>query len=180
MRLKTFQAPSMSEALQQIKETLGEHAIIVTTREDQSGWVRVTAAVEASVMKDALALEPAPQEPAEAAIDAITGALLKHRAPAAVSDKIISSAMTINGSDARKVLAKALARCFTFAPEDLMKKPLLLVGPPGAGKTLMAAKLAAQAVMDGDRPAVISTDIMRAGGTLQLEAFLNIMSLPLS
>ena len=56
---------------------------------------------------------------------------------------------------------------------------VILVGPPGAGKTLMAAKMAARAVMDGHKPAVITTDIARAGGVEQLSAFLDILSVPL-
>jgi flagellar biosynthesis protein FlhF len=55
----------------------------------------------------------------------------------------------------------------------------MLVGPPGAGKTLMAAKLAARAVLDGRKPTVITTDTARAGGVEQLSAFLDILGLPL-
>ena len=47
MRLKSFYAKTMTEAMQMVRETLGEDAIIVATREEKGGKaVRVTAAVE--------------------------------------------------------------------------------------------------------------------------------------
>lgn len=199
MRLKSFQAKSMSEAMRQIKETLGDDAIIVSTKEEAGGWVRVTAAVEQAAPAEAAApaavaaaasaaggrtqpaamIEEEPDD--EAIIDCITDALLKHRVPAAVSDKILSAAMTVAGTDAKTTLTKALQKTFGFRELHPKKGngPVILVGPPGAGKTLMTAKLAARHVMEGHRPAIITTDLARAGGIEQLEAFLNILSLPL-
>ena len=47
MRLKSFYAKTVTEAMQMIRETLGEDAIIVATREDAGGkGVSVTAAIE--------------------------------------------------------------------------------------------------------------------------------------
>lgn len=117
----------------------------------------------------------------ETITELITDAMLKHRVPGAVSEKIITAALVQTARDPKKNLARALERVFSFepppAPEDA--QPVLLVGPPGAGKTLMTAKLATKAVMDGLRPAVITTDIQRAGGIEQLAAFLDILELPL-
>jgi flagellar biosynthesis protein FlhF len=102
---------------------------------------------------------------------------MKHRIPAVISDKIISVVMTLPEKDPKKALSRALQKTLPFASAS--KKPLVLVGPPGAGKTLMAAKLAARAVLDGKKPVVITTDIARAGGVEQLSAFLDILSVPL-
>lgn len=51
MRLKSFNAKTMTEAMQMVREALGEDAIIVATREEQGGpsrggSVRVTAAID--------------------------------------------------------------------------------------------------------------------------------------
>jgi flagellar biosynthesis protein FlhF len=47
MRLKTFYAKTMTEAMQMVRDALGENAIIVATREEQGGRrVRVTAAID--------------------------------------------------------------------------------------------------------------------------------------
>jgi flagellar biosynthesis protein FlhF len=181
MRLKSFHAKSMSEAMRQVRDTLGDDAIIVNTREETSGWVKITAAVE----QQSPAAEKVKKEDdgfdSETIIEMITDTLLKHRVPGSVSEKIIAVAMTIHDKDPKKVLSAALKRTFSFESLFAKKKqkPIMLVGPPGAGKTLMAAKLAARAVLEGQKPAVITTDIARAGGVEQLSAFLNILSLPL-
>lgn len=47
MRLKSFYAKTMAEAMQMVRESLGEDAIIVATREENGGKaVRVTAAID--------------------------------------------------------------------------------------------------------------------------------------
>lgn len=171
----------MNDALRQVKDALGNDAIIVSTREED-GYVRITAAIEHMP-------EPAERKQAAApagydedtVMEMITDVLLKHRVPASVSDKITSAASILNNNDPQQTLAKALEKTLFMLPPKKKdtQKPLILVGPPGAGKTLMTAKLAAQAVMGGEKPAIITTDIARAGGVEQLSAFLNILELPL-
>lgn len=175
----------MSDAMRQIKAELGEEAIIVSSREEDSGWVRVTAAVEQvnaepENVKETLKREEKGLDE-DAVVEAITDSLLKHRVPASVSDKLIAAASAkAQAGDPRRTLAAALEKTFSFKDLHGKKpKPVILVGPPGAGKTLMAAKLAAEAVLNGHRPAVVTTDITRAGGIEQLQAFLDILSLPL-
>jgi len=174
MRLKSFHAKSMSEAMKQVRDLLGEDAIIVSSREEKSGWVKITAAIEK---------EPAPPpedaHDAEAALEELTDTLLRHRIPASVSDKLMSVAMTRTEKTSNAILAAALAKTFRFET-PAVKKPLALVGPPGAGKTLTTAKLAARAVMEDARPFVVTTDIARAGGVEQLSAFLDILGVPLA
>lgn len=195
MRLKTFQAKTMSDALRQIKETLGDDAIIVSTRDEAGGWVRVTAAVEQvnpepEPLKEALRRETAPlKDPAsgenedpELIAERVTDTLLRHRVPASVSDKLLTQIMVQPPGSTHTVLSKALAKTFgfrDFAGAKSKSVPLMLVGPPGAGKTLMTAKLAARQAMEGQSPTVITTDTARAGGIEQLKAFLDILGLPL-
>ena len=45
MRLKSFHAPSMVEAMRLVRDALGDDAIIVATREEEGG-VRLTAAID--------------------------------------------------------------------------------------------------------------------------------------
>jgi len=240
MRLKSFLANSMREAMHKVREELGEDAIIVTTREMSGGRVRITAAIEQqnrygidlpefdldetveddprpdvsetqgintdqSARPEIFPWRPAPMaEPPpekddflaqwledsgeipgehkqEDIIELVTDAMLRHRFPANVSEKIISTATLIEGRSLRETLAKAIATHFDFDPLPLgpYKKPIILVGPPGAGKTLNTAKLATRAVMNGLKPAVISTDIVRAGGLEMLSTFLDVLDLEL-
>ena len=176
----------MTDAMRQIKDALGDDAIIVSTKES-GGMIRVTAAIDQEDM-------PLPAEKPRAApvakardgfseeetVEIITDTLLKHRVPGFVSERIVAAAMLHSGHDPKQALAAALQKTFSFAPlKPKAAKPLLLAGPPGAGKTLMTAKLATKAVMEGKKPVIITTDIARAGGIEQLSAFLSILKLPL-
>lgn len=196
MRLKTFQAKTMSDAMRQIKETLGEDAIIVSSRDEPGGGVRVTAAIEqvnpdADKPQEALRREarqsaagnagPEIEDP-DLIAERVTDTLLRHRAPASVTDKLVSTLMTLPAGNTQNTLSRALGKVFGFRDLSIHNKtntPLMLVGPPGAGKTLMTAKLATKQVMEGNKPAVFTTDTARAGGVEQLKAFLDILGLPL-
>ncbi len=79
-------------------------------------------------------------------------------------------------------LEAALARVLRFgalALDGESPQPLLLAGPPGAGKTLTVARLATRLVMAGAQPLIITTDGRRAGATEQLAAFTRLLGLTL-
>ena len=75
-------------------------------------------------------------------------------------------------------LEPALAAALRWAPLD-GSGAVLLVGPPGAGKTLTAARLATRMVLAGITPTVITADDRRAGAAEQLAAFTRLLDLPL-
>ena len=197
MRLKTFYAKSMTEAMRQVKEALGDDAIIVATRDEPGGSVRITAAVEQTSSLPAPTVKTRPaalkkthvaENQATALIDdedgvaeSLTSLLLAHRTPSSVAEKIISAAASIGIEDEAEALTTALAAVYKFEPLPLKRhgRPIVLVGPPGAGKTLTSAKLAARATLNGLKASVITTDTARAGGIEQLQAFLDILSIEL-
>ncbi len=207
MRLKSFYAKSMTEAMQMVKDTLGEDAIIVATREENGGKVvRVTAAVEQEdnyiAEHEAEAeekrtphfevetgdaadkgewLQYDDEENEEAVIERLTDAMLRHSVPDEITDQVISCATVIGLNSAGRALVAALEHLYSFRP--IPQKPsetaLMMVGPPGSGKTLATAKLAARSVMAGHSVAVITTDTVRAGGIEQLAAFTKILRVDL-
>lgn len=201
MRLKSFYAKNMTEAMQMIRQTLGEDAIIIATREENGGRsVRVTAAIDPSDNAPAFEigtrnraskiptsgipqnyLQYDEEEDAEDAItEILTDTMLRHGMPADISDTILSTASMMGMTDAQTTLRAALEHSYTFAPLPLKShKALMLIGAPGAGKTLATAKLAARGAMTGQKVAVISTDTIRAGGVEQLEAFTKLLHIPL-
>lgn len=211
-----------------VRQTLGDDAIIVATREESGGKaVRVTAAVE---QEDRYAAEPfeddmqeqyqppqrrqtsAPQratdsardstrdpffeietvsEPAaaddwlqydqeeeeDAVVEQLTDAMLRHSVPDEITDQILSCATVIGLNSADQALVAALEHLYSFRPlpQKAARNAMMVVGPPGAGKTLAVAKIAARGVMNGLNIAVVTTDTIRAGGVEQLSAFTKLM-----
>ncbi len=231
MRLKSFYAKSMTEAMKMVRDALGEEAIIIATREEDGGKsVRVTAAIEPERMhamadandepeyvgygesdygtrkednmldeldidrkspafeigNDGVAsaddwLQHDDEDDEAAIVEELTEVMLRHSVPDEVTDQIISCATVLGLNDAYLALSTALEHLFTFKPIQArpLKKPIMLVGAPGVGKTLTSAKLAARAVMNNMTTAVITTDTIRAGGIEQLQAFTRILKIPL-
>jgi flagellar biosynthesis protein FlhF len=161
MRLKLYRAPAMAAAMAKVRAELGEDALILATRHVGDG-VEVTAALEPDE-------EPPPKL---APPDPTRVALLEfHGVPASLR------AVLQQGE-----LAAALAGALKFSalPLGPGEQPLLLVGPPGAGKTLTVARLATRLVMAGVAPLVITADGERAGATEELAAFTKLLGISLT
>lgn len=157
------------EAMGLVRAHLGPGAVIVSTQEDESGGARVTAALD-----EMKAAAPSPR-----LAKALAEALAFHGVPAAASEAIIAAAIPHHSESAHQALARGLASFGRFAPlNERERRALILVGPPGSGKTATAAKLAARAVLAGHRVRLITTDLVRAGGAAQLETFAKILQTP--
>ncbi len=191
MRLKSFYAKTTTDAMQMVRETLGENAIIVATREEKGGkTVCITAAIERSDRGDD---DFDPRDPARdwvhgdadddehPILEKLTDVMLRHSVPEEVTDQVLSCATVLGLEQADISLMAALEHLFSFRPlpQKATGTAIMLVGPPGAGKTLAVAKLAARAVMNNRKVAVISTDTVRAGGIEQLSAFTRLMNVDL-
>jgi flagellar biosynthesis protein FlhF len=95
-----------------------------------------------------------------------------HRAPEALTNAIAEAAQKSNLTDMTLALATALDKRMRSAPIDMAKAPaLLLAGCNGAGKTAVAAKLAAHARMAGRKVTLIAADADGAGAVARLETF---------
>lgn len=171
MRIRIFRAVTLAEAMAQVRDELGLDALILSTTK-LGGAVEVTAALEPEDEPDlpvpplSVVAEPvgvAPPEPADASLQ-------RHGLPAPIL------AVLQQGP-----LEAGCSRLFRFTrlPIDADAPPLLLAGPPGAGKTLTIAKLATRLVMEGHRPLVITSDDQRAGAVEQLAAFTRLLGLTL-
>ena len=179
MRLKTFSGPSMSDVMRQLREAFGEDAIIVSTEPGRHGsGVRITAALDTP--DEIIPLPNILNLRAPVALAEIIGnALEAHGTPRSTADRLLHSLR--DGGNPCTALGRALGAVFGFEPlgETAGARPIALVGPPGAGKTITIAKLAARAAL-ADRPVkVITTDGFRAGGVDQLVAFTRLLEIPL-
>jgi flagellar biosynthesis protein FlhF len=183
MRLKTFTAATTAEAMTQIRRELGADAIIVSSRRDADGCgVRVVAAIEEAGDGPRAAPALVPFKPASARVlDVVRQALIGHGTPAALAEALADAAAAFSTADPTLALAGALDGTLAFAPLPAEKAPgaVVLVGAPGTGKTVTAAKLAHRAYAAGRSVGVVSTDRARAGGVEQLAAFTRILGIDL-
>ncbi len=195
MRLKKFHAKTMSEAMQMIKESLGDEAIIVASSEDRAhgGGVRVTAAVdntydvndgcysEKDDYDDGGWLQYDEESDIDAVAEEITEVMLRHCVPEDVMDNFVSCATVMGFDDVAIALVTTIEQLFAFRPlpSRRFSKPIMFVGTPGAGKTLAVAKLATRSVMSGLKVGVISTDTKRAGGIEQLKVLTDVLQIRL-
>jgi flagellar biosynthesis protein FlhF len=177
MRLKSFHGLTLTDAMRGVREALGENAIIVATREDETGGVRVTAAVDEITSSEQAKTIASPPDGSEA-LEIIAEALTYHQVHSALAEKLMATATQFASDDPLLSLGAAIDTHFKFAPLT-QDKPVMLVGPPGAGKTLCTAKLATQATMAKRRATVVSTDCERAGGMEQLAAFMRLLKINL-
>jgi flagellar biosynthesis GTPase FlhF len=81
-------------------------------------------------------------------------------------------------------LLKALSETLRFNDSWLIssvspERPIILVGPQGGGKTSAVAKLAAMAISLDKTIGVATLDTLKTGGSLQLEAYMSVMGVPL-
>ncbi|MGE4044429.1 MAG: GTP-binding protein [Acetobacteraceae bacterium] len=159
MRLKLFRAATTVEAMARIRTELGDDALILGSRRVDGG-VELTAALEVP--------EPPPSPPP---VDPARQELLTYHAiPSGLHSVLEQGALD-------SALSRALS--FTNLPLAPGEQPLLLTGPPGAGKTLTAARLATRLVLGGGSPMIVTADGKRAGAAEQLAAFTKLLGLTL-
>lgn len=209
MRLRTFIADSMTEAMAQVKEALGDDALILSTSETKEG-VSITAAIDPD------ADSPPPPRPATPrprreetihdihAVDKlrydVQHLLRFHNVPELFVSKMLA---TLNDATIASILGKSrmnianesryflrlamehiCERYFSYHPlfDEQESRPtrMILMGMPGIGKTLTIAKLATRYVLAGEKTVVITTDTSRAGGADHLRSFTDILGIPLS
>lgn len=160
MRLKVVRAARLSEAIATLRAELGDEAVILSTRR-VAGGVEVTASEAADDEPLVIAPDATPRA------RALSPVLARHNLPEALAVRLAEGPLT-----------SALAGALRFAA--LPAGPLVLAGPPGAGKTLTTAKLATRFVMAGQAPLLATADGKRAGAAEQLAAFARVLGLPLA
>jgi len=148
MNIKLIRAATMRAALAEAHRLMGPEALILESR-------KIATGIEISVAID-------PEETLDHR-EQWHEALAYHQVPAALA-----------GRWRRVSPDRAVADTFQFGTVDFTR-PLLLVGPPGAGKTMTTVKFATRLVLDGIRPTVINADQNRAGAAAQLSALCRIL-----
>jgi flagellar biosynthesis protein FlhF len=202
MKLRTFLAKDMREALASVRTEMGAEAVIVASERAKGGGIVVRAALDEPESETQNTQSGSAQngdcapsgyeasyrdglirrlrEPADANKRAsrnfdraeLLSLLRAHRAPDGLAHQLAEAAEKSSLSDMTLALASALDKRMRSGPLDLLACPaLLLCGPPGAGKTATAAKLAAHARLAGRSVQLIAADATGAGAVARLETF---------
>lgn len=183
MRLKIYHAPNIGAAMAMVRDELGPDALILANRAVDGG-VELTAAEEhpapavtqsSSVVEPALPVrfQSAPRVssiPITSSELARAGTLRWHGIPVDLATRFARGNLT---------QAVEAALSFGLLPCNSGDAPLLLVGPPGAGKTLTTARIVTRLKMSGQTCLVITADARRAGAAEQLAAFTRLLGLTL-
>jgi flagellar biosynthesis protein FlhF len=181
MRLRTFSAATLDDAITLVRDALGEEAVIVSTYQSRRGrGAQVTAALDEADDDDALASTIATEEAQAEPDDEIAKVLRFHRLDNALSHGIAREARSLGRDDTVLALAGALDSRLSFATlPSHSDVPVMVVGPPGVGKTVTVIKMAARAVLEGRMVHVLTTDTVRSGAFEQLAAMTSMMNVPL-
>jgi flagellar biosynthesis protein FlhF len=205
MRMMTFRADSVADVMAKVQAAMGDDAVIISTRRrrGRGGAVEVTAAVdrqndsseaealEARLEADLMARLLGPGQPTELDLgedpgapeeSRIAAALRFHRLPTAIADIIARAAAAQDDEegDAEQTLASSLDNALRFAPlPDVPARSLLLIGPPGAGKTSAVVRIAARAAMAGTPLRLVTADTLKTGALSQIQAVAALLGQPL-
>ncbi len=182
MKLKTFIAANVPEALDAIRRECGEEAVVVSTHRQETGGVKLVVATEDDTadtqIKNALHGLKVKQRLAY-----FTDVLATQNLPAVLLERLTQNTLKAKGKIAEDaLLANALKETFSFAPPSIGKQDKLIafVGPAGAGKTLAIVKTAFMAKMNRLRTAIITLDCRKAGGITELSAMTELLKVPLT
>lgn len=177
MRVFNFFGDNQQDAMKQVREKLGDSAMIIS-QEKNSGGVKIVAAIEEEPEQAA----PVPsKEDSQKKIETdLIKTLRFHKLPIKIIEELIPHLAGQDFLNQQAALEHALFKQFKFSPlHHTQERPIMLVGMPGIGKTLAISKMMTEAIFEDRKVNVITTDIKRAGGVEQLTAFTNILKIDL-
>lgn len=180
MRMKMFAAESVDAARALVFAEMGDDAVILSEREID-GRVEVRAATDGTKrsggIDSPLFLQRERREQAKSQNDTVLVQRLRdtlawHGAPKRFINRVVSAA-DIRKTEPSEALASGLASLITCAPLPArLDRNIVLVGPPGHGRTSTAAKLTRRAAMAKEEILPVAADFDATAGGEQLSAYL--------
>lgn len=187
MKIRRFTAEGMPEALELVKNELGEDAVILATRKVTGAAGKLTLEITAAVDEQDVSEPPVPQTdiPQEAikdkaAFDTLEDMLQKHGIMPEIREKILTAVDALGSTDfdhfdaLDMVLGKMVP--FTLPARALPKgKAHLFIGPTGSGKTTTLCKLAVDRRISRHSIGFITMDNQKVGAYEQLSIYADAM-----
>jgi flagellar biosynthesis protein FlhF len=177
MRIKTITADKMTDALRMIREQLGPEALILNTRKvklNGQDTLEITAAVNDEDIPPApVTKHPAAPVAAQATVgtfpNLLSSTLAAHQLPTSMAETLQTAlpGLKAAGFTEAEALAMLLSKQLNMqSPTEAL--PMggvhVFIGPHGAGKTTLVAKLALQAQQQGRSFGILSLDDQKIGG----------------
>ncbi len=174
MKMKMFVGRTVEEAMDMVRAEMGPDAVILSTR-DEDGRVEIRAAVERSFGHKFAAPKFAEARPVfDETRSQLSSSLRWHGAPDGFVHMVSEAGSRLGaGLEQLGALSAGLEGILTFSPINPdLEKSLLLVGPPGSGKTTAAAKLAT-GLSDARSPLeAVAADFDHSGQIYRLAALM--------
>ena len=191
MKIQRFEGESTREALAKVQQTLGEDAVILQTRSLPAQGVLRRSRVEVLAAIDAAT--PPLTGPSRTESRLPLGASFAAASSGDWREELSGVKRELSLLRTELRMGKAMENVVPIAERlrgELKTSPIqlrqggatmvALVGPSGVGKTTTLAKLAAAAIGEGRRVALITFDTYRIGALAQIEAYARLMEVPLS
>ncbi|MCB9877676.1 MAG: hypothetical protein H6835_08765 [Planctomycetes bacterium] len=202
MLLKRFEAKTLPEAIERVRASCGEHALVVETRPTARGFLVVAASPDGEAPTAAptapRAAAPRPRDQAgttsflskwtrgfqplaQKALDfGLSETVLRAVERALLGTKVELSRAGDPAlpSLASRVLAALVHTEPGLEDDSAAFRTVALVGPTGVGKTTTLAKLAARARDRGERVAIVTLDTYRMAAVEQLRTFAELLDVP--
>ncbi len=181
MKLKTFFAPSVPEAMQEIRDLYPDNAVIVSATKIDKG-VKLIIALQENVSQEDLFTALTDER-----IDSrknFFSTLLTHQAFEDVFIQRLVQASLKKGTKVaqEKLLSHAFSELYSFKPlYPILKNAIyVLTGNAGSGKTLLAKKMAFQAKKEGLKTALVTLDTIKSGAVSDLKQFAQMLKIPIT
>lgn len=188
MRMKQFEGHNMREALAKVKTELGANAVILSTTEIPSldraasgqKRVKVTAAIDEKEERFGKAYL-SPQVQVGKAPQRLDRALSREALYQATTPREAAARQAVRTAASGGPWQELIESIQVQPPPWRSRGPraVIVVGPSGVGKTVTAAKIAAQArFQHGCNAGLLCADTIRIGGVEQLASYARILDMP--
>lgn len=173
MYIQSFSAPTLSDGYAQIRERYGGDAVVLRTAQDANSVVFTVSVPTQESLADGVG-EEALRSDARLIMQStgFQGVVLSQFESYVRSRPLEDPRRAVDEFLYTVIRTEQLAN-FTQA-----SRVVVLIGPPGAGKTVTVAKAASTLVSAGQRVTLVNLDQNRLGGGSQLEHLASLIGMP--
>ncbi|MBQ8250842.1 MAG: hypothetical protein IJY92_02890 [Alphaproteobacteria bacterium] len=180
MKLKTFFAPSIPQAMEEIRELYGEQAVIISSTRILNKGVKLIVATEEKTSEADLFSSLNDSHKKQRKIF-FQKALKQQTIPDEFIERLTLASLKKNiKTPDEKLLTHAFDELFHFKPLYPIETNSIyvFVGNAGSGKTLTLKKMALQAKKEHLKPSIVTLDTQKSGAVSDIKNFAKMLQIP--